>query len=237
MEAAFHMRDAPPRDLERGRSMLLMHASPGEILALLTTLIVGLTVHEYAHAWSAYRLGDPTAREAGRMTLDPRKHIDPLGALMLLVAGFGWAKPVPIDPYRLGRRGTLLVALAGPLSNVALAAAAALGLRLMVAAVAPVMPQLALTALTFVAGFLVYFVTLNLVLAVFNSLPVAPLDGWRVLMGVVPPDTAYRLRQIEPYSAMALFALIAFGRVGNFSIFGTIIGGPVDVLRRLLLGQ
>ena len=217
--------------------MLLLDLSPGELLALLTTLIVGLTVHEYAHAWSAFRLGDPTAYASGRMTLDPRKHIDPLGALMLLVAGFGWARPVPIDPNRLGRRGTLLVALAGPVSNVLLATAAALVVRLMLWGMAPAMPRASLVVLTFVGSFLVYFVTLNLVLAVFNMLPIAPLDGWRVLMGVVPAATAYRLHQLEPYSAMALIALVAFGRLGGRSLFGVIIGGPVGLLSRLLLGQ
>ena len=110
--------------------MLFLNLSAIQLAALITALVVGLTVHEYAHAWSAFRLGDPTAYWAGRMSLDPRRHIDPLGALVFLVAGFGWARPVPIDPDRLGRRGALLVSLAGPGANILLAAIAGALVRL-----------------------------------------------------------------------------------------------------------
>jgi Zn-dependent protease len=203
--------------------MLLFNLPPLEIAALLTAMVVGLTLHEYAHAWSAFRLGDPTAYWAGRLTLDPRKHIDPLGALVFLVAGFGWAKPVPIDPSRLGRRGALLVSLAGPGANLLLATIAAVLVRL------GVLP-------TVLLGFLIYFAFLNLMLAVFNLLPVAPLDGWRVLLGVVPPRTADRLQGMEQYAAMALFALIAFGAITGRSVLGSLIMVPVNLLGRLLLG-
>jgi Zn-dependent protease len=204
--------------------MLFARLSPVEMVALLTTLVVGLSVHEFAHAWSAYRLGDPTAYWAGRLTLDPRKHFDPFGALMLLVVGFGWAKPVPIDPSRLGRRGTLIVSAAGPLSNVLLATAAAVVVRLGAGAFAPA------------AMLLAYFAYFNLMLAAFNSLPIAPLDGWRVVMGLVPPSTALRLQEVEQYSSLILVGLIVVGNVGGFNVLGTLIQGPVGWLGRIMLG-
>lgn len=204
--------------------MLFSRLSPVEVVVMLIALVVGLTVHEYAHAWSAYRLGDPTAHWAGRLTLDPRKHLDPFGALMFLVAGFGWARPVPIDPSRLGRRGTLIVAAAGPASNLLLATGAAVLVRLGSAALGPM------------ALLLAYFAYLNLLLAAFNSLPIAPLDGWRVLLGIVPAPTAERLHAVEQYSAIILIALIVVGNVSGFSVLGTLIQGPVSWLGRLMLG-
>jgi Zn-dependent protease len=199
--------------------------NPVQLVALVATLLVGLTVHEYAHAWSAFKLGDDTAYMQGRLTLNPLAHIDPMGALMLLVVGFGWAKPVPINPYVLGQRGTLFVALAGPVSNVLLASAGALVLR-----------SGLVSGTEFVDLFLLYFVVFNLALAVFNMLPIAPLDGWRVLLGVVPRETAHRLQAYERYSGVLLLVLIMSGFVTGTSILGKIIWVPVTFLSGLLLG-
>jgi Zn-dependent protease len=185
--------------------ILSLLQNPLMLAVLLTTLVVSLTVHEYAHAWSAFQLGDLKAHTQGRLSLDPRRHIDPMGALVFLLVGFGWARPVPIDPYRLGRRGTLLVSLAGPASNVLLAGAALLPLRL---------GWVGGTA----AALLGFFAFLNLLLAVFNMLPVAPLDGWKVLLGVVPPSTAFRLHQVERYGGLVLLLLIFAGRAGGGSV-------------------
>jgi Zn-dependent protease len=179
--------------------MLLLEAlnDPARFLALVVALVGGLTIHEYAHARTAFQLGDLTAYMQGRLTLDPRRHIDPFGALVFLMVGFGWARPVPIDPYRLDRMGTLLVSVAGPLSNLALAAVAGLPLRFGVFGLG-----------TVVGGFLFFFAYLNILLAVFNMLPIPPLDGWKVLLGLVPASTAFQLQQLERYAWLALLLLV-----------------------------
>jgi Zn-dependent protease len=213
--------------------MLLFGDAPViQIVALVATLLIGLTVHEYAHAWSAYKLGDYTAYLQGRMSLNPMVHIDPIGALMLLFVGFGWAKPVPINPYALGRRGTLFVSLAGPVSNLLLAAAAAVIVRML----AFTLSGTASSVAALVANFLVLFVFYNLVLAVFNLLPIAPLDGWRVLLGVVPPETSHRLEGMERFSALLLMLLVVGGFLTDKSVLGTLINVPVRFLMQLLLG-
>ncbi len=189
-----------------------------ELLVRVAALVIGLTVHEFAHAWTAFRLGDLTAYLQGRLTLDPRRHIDPFGALMMMVAGFGWARPVPIDPGRLGRRGVVQVSLAGPLSNLVLAFAAVSIIRVTaLGSVSPYAAGLTGGVYRFVEG----FAWINIVLAVFNMLPIPPLDGWKVLLGVVPDRTGWRLRQYEPYGVLALL-LVVF------------LGGPV--LQRLFSG-
>jgi len=211
--------------------MMIMRAlsDPGFFVALVTTLIVGLTVHEYAHAWTAYKLGDSLAASQGRLTLDPRKHIDPFGALVFLMVGFGWAKPVPIDAWRLDRREILLVALAGPVSNILLATASGLLLRFGVGI--ELVPRSALI-------FLVWFTALNLLLAMFNMIPVAPLDGWKVLLGLVPPDWVFKLRQVERYAPMILLALIFAPDFLNlpFDPIWDLIRPPIRGLWWLLVG-
>jgi Zn-dependent protease len=176
-----------------------LFANPAGFLALITVLVVSLTVHEYAHAWSALQLGDPTAYAQGRLTLNPLRHLDPMGSLLMLVVGFGWAKPVPIDGYRLGRTGTMWVSLAGPVSNIVMATIALVPLRLPLPLPAPLQQ------------FAYYFGLLNIVLALFNLLPLHPLDGWKVLLGIVPPATAWRLQEFERYGVLILFALLFLG--------------------------
>lgn len=184
---------------------------------------MGLTVHEYAHAWTAFRLGDPTASLQGRLSLDPRRHIDPLGALVFLVVGFGWAKPVPIDSYRLGREGTLWVSLAGPASNLALAVVALAPMRLLGPG------GLAGTILT-IFGFY------NLMLAAFNLIPVSPLDGWKVMLGLVRPETAWRLARYEAQGPMILLLLIFASRLGLPDVLGGYLFGVSGTAFRLLTG-
>lgn len=206
--------------------MLLNNLSdPVYLLAMLAALVVGFTVHEYAHARVAFQLGDYTAYMQGRLTLDPRKHVDPLGVLVFLMAGFGWAKPVPINPYHLGRRGTLEVSLAGPASNLLLAALGALPVRL------------GLFGLdTPIGGFLYYFASFNIVLAVFNMLPVPPLDGWKVLLGLVPAHVGDLLERVGQFGFMALFALLMVGSLADFPLLSKVMMPFIAFLQWLLLG-
>jgi Zn-dependent protease len=205
------------------------------LLAVGVIILVGFPLHEFSHAWAAYTLGDSTARYQGRLTLDPRVHIDPLGALILIAGAFlgaliGWARPTPVNPYNLrgGRRGEALVALAGPVSNLVMAAAVAIPMRLIHSD-----PVLFFNVLNdplagFVFGVAFFVVTINVVLFLFNFLPIPPLDGWRMLMGVVDARTAFSLRQFEQYGLLLLIVIILVG--------WPYIARIIDVVRSFLLG-
>ena len=203
--------------------MIFQDVDPAVIIARILALGIGFTVHEFAHAWSALKLGDDTAARQGRLTLDPRSHIDPFGALMLLLAGFGWAKPVPIDPVRLGRSGVLWVSLAGPASNLILASISAVALRLLTVGAG-------LPSTGFLFSLLLNFALINILLAVFNMMPISPLDGWKVLMGLLPPATAFRLQPYEQYGFIVLLLLLFTDS------FWVIMGPPMRVLSLLILG-
>lgn len=200
-------------------------------------VLVGFPIHEFMHAFTAYRLGDSTARWQGRLTLDPRKHFDPLGGGMLFLSAvlsggrffLGWAKPTPVNPMNLsgGRRGEALVAAAGPLSNLVMAAVVAVPLRLLTAS--PLIEDVVASwpaALAY--NVLVTFVVLNLLLFIFNLLPIPPLDGWRVLLSLAPPHVAYQLRGLEQYAFLGLFVVLFVG--------ASIIRPILNVLLDLILG-
>lgn len=205
-----------------------LFSDPVQGIALLAALIIGLTVHEYAHAWWAFRLGDDTAARQGRLTLNPLKHLDPIGSLMMLIVGFGWAKPVPVNGWRLSRRELLEVALAGPVSNIAMATGAGLAARALVLTGS--------RALIVVATFLAFFALLNLFLAFFNLIPIAPLDGWKVLMGLVSAEQARLLARYETYGPIVLLLVIVLGRSDTFDVFGWLVRTPATWLLRLLAG-
>jgi len=186
------------------------------LIAVGVIILVAFPVHEFSHAWTAYRLGDSTARYQGRLTLDPRAHFDPIGGIVLIVSAIffrfpiGWARPTPVNPYNLqfGRRGDVLVSVAGPISNLVLAAAVAIPVRLIwgdSGLMGTILDSLPLALLFNVA---VFFVLINVVLFIFNLLPIPPLDGWRALMGLVDPRLAYSLRQVEPYGLLLLVGVI-----------------------------
>lgn len=183
----------------------LLSANPVAFLIIALALVFSLTVHEFAHAWVADRLGDSTPRRYGRVTLNPLKHLDPFGTLLLLIAGFGFARPVPINPNNLGRWGTFWVAAAGPISNLLLALITALLMRVFAG------NGLAISILGIVLG-------INVVLAVFNLIPIPLLDGSRIV-GALVPSLGRSLAQFEaqPFSFLIVMAFIylARGPIGN----------------------
>ncbi len=195
----------------------MLRLSPQYLLLLIPAVLVAVTVHEYAHAWVADRMGDPTPRRRGRLTLNPIVHLDPIGSLLFLIAGFGWARPVEVNPgyFSDWRRGMLAVAAAGPLSNLTAAFVIGLGFKLGL-----------LEAGGWLGGLAYFVVRINVVLAVFNLLPVPPLDGSKILAGVLPPSQAAAYERIAPYGPLLLLALLLLP--GN--LIGTILWAPVNWL-------
>ena len=192
------------------------------ILRVLPGIILGLTVHEYAHTLVALRLGDDTAQQAGRLTLNPLKHIDPVGFIFLLVAGFGWAKPVLIDPSKLRhpRRDDILIALAGPVSNFLLAVFIALVLKTTLS-VAPYTGE-PLYQQSLSVGIAALYV--NLGLFIFNLIPLPPLDGSHLIMNLVPRKSLAMAQSFFKYGAYAFLAIILLERVAHVNLL------PIDVL-------
>jgi Zn-dependent protease len=205
------------------------------LIAAALIILISFPVHEFSHAYAAYRLGDSTARWQGRLSLDPRRHFDPFGGLMLVISsivgfGIGWAKPTPVNPYNLayGRRGEALVALAGPLSNLVIAAVLAIPLRL-IAHDEAVMGAIANTSIWAIVWDIVFFFFfINCALFIFNLLPIPPLDGWKVLLGLVDARTAYSLRQFEQYGFIVLVILILVG--------GQFVSAPILFVANFLSG-
>lgn len=203
-------------------------------------LLAALPIHEFAHALTAYRMGDGTAKLLGRLTLNPIVHFDPVGGTLLiltLLTGsgfvFGWAKPTPVNPSNLrgGRQGDAIVALAGPLSNLILAMAAAIPFRVMVAT--------GVDAPFLVLGILYLFIQINVSLMIFNLIPLPPLDGSHVLLAVVDPRTSWRLRTIlTQYGSLILLGLILIPSLTNLPsplrIVFEVIANPIV---SLLTGQ
>jgi len=199
------------------------------ILLSLVALGIAVIMHEYMHGWAAEKFGDPTARLAGRLTLNPLAHIDPLGSIILPLffiltglPGIGWAKPVPVNfqALRNPRRDMIWVALAGPLTNVVLASIASILLRSGI-----INPSSLLQTL------LVNIVIINLLLAIFNLIPIPPLDGSRILMGILPPSIAYRYSRLEPIGFFIVIFLLYMG------LLKLIILPIVNTLAVLFLGR
>jgi Zn-dependent protease len=213
----------------------MLGLDPQTIISRILILIIAFTVHEFAHAWTANYFGDDTPRLFGRLTLNPLAHLDVIGSLLLLVAGFGWAKPVPINPYALGRRSpaaVMWVSLAGPVSNLLMAILAAIPLRfnLVPAVYNPnsFFPSLYI--------FLMDFMSINLALLLFNLIPIAPLDGEKIAAYFFPPSWAHILDVIRPYGPMILLVVVFGGNLFNLNIIGAIMGPPLNALSKLLIG-
>jgi Zn-dependent protease len=224
-------RSAGNTEYERSIALLnLYRTDPMSLVAVLIAMLIGLTVHEASHAWVANRLGDDTAKQAGRLTLNPLRHLDPLGSIMIFLIGFGWAKPVPVSPWRLRygpRIGMALVAAAGPFSNLLVATAVAMMWRFKVFAGLPTWAPLLVGVM----------VSLNVALLLFNLIPLAPLDGNSVLNGVVGGSVAAALTPLRTYGPMILMGLIFIGYfVPQLDFIGRILGPLRQGLTQLLLG-
>jgi Zn-dependent protease len=206
-----------------------------QLIARVIVLVVAFSVHEFAHAFTADRFGDDTPRANGRLTLNPLAHLDPIGSLLLLVAGFGWAKPVPVNPYALSKRSPMAmmwVSLAGPLSNFLMAIIAAIPLRL------DLVPFTGISQTGFPSLFelLYYFVIINLTLMLFNLIPIAPLDGSKIAVAVLPESWGQAVERFSTYGPVVLL-LVAFvlPQLG-INVLGWIINPVMDNLLTLLIG-
>ena len=186
--------------------MLFGGASPAVLIGVAVALVVGITFHEFSHAFVADQLGDHRPRALGRVSLNPLRHLDPLGTIFFVIAGFGWGKPVPVNGYALrpGRIGMTMVALAGPIANLLVAVVAAILFRGLDAAalLSPDLFRLAVYSTVF----------FNVALGLFNLLPVPPLDGYNVVLPLLPPRQAFVVQRYAQYGYLALLALVILSR-------------------------
>ena len=215
----------------------MFNITPSVIISRIVILLIALPVHELAHAWTAHYFGDTTPERNGRLSLNPLAHLDPLGAIMLLIAGFGWAKPVPINPYALEKRSpyaNLLVSLAGVIANFILAILAAIPFRLGLIRLFTI-PGTFLPSPT---ELLLQFIIINLALMLFNLIPLAPLDGEKVLSYLLPSRSGFSrfMDTIRPYGPLILLGLLVAGRTIGVDVIGWIMGPPLNAMFGLLVG-
>ncbi len=225
------------------RNLGLLFDDPALFFYLLGVVAVGLlvaiTVHEFGHAFTANLMGDPTPKRMGRLSLNPIRHLDPFGTLMVFLVGFGWGKPVPVDFRALGRnprRGMAAVSVAGAAANIV--TAAVFGALVRVGLVAwgssPFVEGGGWEIGSIAGDFVLYIIFLNLVLAIFNLIPIAPLDGFKIVVGLLPARQAYSFARLERYGPILLLLLLVFGYATG--ILWDILIRPVDALMRLFTG-
>ncbi|PPA69685.1 site-2 protease family protein [Jeotgalibacillus proteolyticus] len=191
--------------------MFSLFNNPEQLVYIIITLLIAFTLHEFAHAYVAYKFGDPTAKNQGRLTFNPIKHLDPIGTILIFIIGFGWAKPVPVNRFyfKNPRLAGVLVSLAGPLTNLVLAFIAQTAyIALVIAGI-----QVPL----FLTGLLMTMISLNILLFVFNLIPLPPLDGYRIISDLVPNRIRPKLTQYEQYGGL-LFLVIAITPLSNYTI-------------------
>jgi Zn-dependent protease len=200
----------------------LLINDPVAFILLAVPLLYSIIIHELAHGWVAYRMGDPTAKLQGRLSLNPLSHLDPIGTLMLFIFGFGWAKPVPVnfDNLHETRKGLIFVSSAGIIANMILAFLAFFLSRILSPAPSGVLATL-----------LYYLAHINIILAAFNLIPIPPLDGSKILMGFVSERFQYLLVRLEPYGFFVIIALLYVGALNPFiALFRRIILVLIGVL-------
>jgi len=201
---------------------------PAVQVILIPVIIFALSFHEFSHGWMAHRYGDPTAKLAGRLTLNPMAHLDVFGSLALYLMGFGWAKPVPVDPRYLAnpKKDMMWIAIAGPVSNliVALISGVLLSILLRLGLIGSQSPIIVV---------LIMSLQINLVLAIFNFIPIPPLDGSRILEGLIPHKYHNELAKFEYYGPRVLMGLIILSMFTRFNIFSVIISPIMTVFLKL----
>lgn len=200
---------------------------------IIIAIVVAVTIHEFSHAIVADQLGDFTARKLGRLTLKPSAHLDPMGSIIFLVAGFGWGKPVPVVQNNIKKLnpqiGLALISLVGPGSNFIFSLLLAILIRF------ELIPNSVLN-IDLVASFIFILINVNILLCVFNLLPLPPLDGFKVILGILPSRFSNSLSQMERYGAIPLFGILILDMTFNsINIFGTLIGTPVGFTLELML--
>ena len=206
-----------------------------DLLLLAPPILLALTFHEFSHAWVAFRFGDNTAQQMGRLTLNPLAHLDLMGTVMIFLVHFGWAKPVPVNPLNLKnpKSDMLWISLAGPVSNMLLALVSGLSIRFLVAG--GLDPKSGgMTAI--LAQMLWLSLQINLALAVFNILPVAPLDGSKILFGLLPRRYEHLMIPLYNYGPIVLMALILLSYTSHFSILGRMIWPFVRFFTHIFAG-
>ena len=200
---------------------------------IIIAIVVAVTIHEFSHAIVADQLGDFTARKLGRLTLKPSAHLDPIGSIIFLVAGFGWGKPVPVVQNNIKKLnpqiGLALISLVGPGSNFIFSLLLAILIRF------ELIPNSVLN-IDLVASFIFILINVNILLCVFNLLPLPPLDGFKVILGILPSRFSNSLSQMERYGAIPLFGILILDMTfSSINIFGTLIGTPVGFTLELML--
>tara|TARA_B100001564_G_scaffold79723_1_gene64006 strand:- start:500 stop:1117 length:618 start_codon:yes stop_codon:yes gene_type:complete len=205
---------------------VLFRLPPEVLVLLIPVLLFALVFHEFSHGWVAYKLGDPTAKNQGRLTLNPLSHLDPFGSMMILFVGFGWAKPVPVDSRYLAnpRKDMMKIAFAGPASNLLLALVGGILIRL-----------------TGYAGpltsMLILFTQINISLAVFNMIPIPPLDGSQIFSGIMIRRNPQLVMQLQMYGPQILMGLILFGMFTGVSIIWAFMRPFVNFFMFLFAGM
>lgn len=210
------------------RLLDVLRQDPQAFFILLATisvaLLVAISIHEFSHSLIAYWQGDDTSKRLGRLSLNPLVHLDPIGTLLLFIVGFGWGKPVPVNPYNLRRgpvSGMALVSLAGPLSN--LVAAGLFGL-----------PSRILDETPDILSYIVFF---NIILALFNLIPLPPLDGFKIALGILPQRLSYSLSRIESYGPMLLLVVLVLDNFTRVGILWKTLGPAVNFFGQLFIQQ
>lgn len=204
----------------------MTHYIGPEMLLRIPALLIAISFHEYAHARVSYSLGDPTPKWRGRLSLNPLVHLDPIGLIMLWLFRFGWAKPVEINPsyYKEPKKGTILVSLAGPMAN------------LILAFIAMIILKLDILRIGVLDSFIYILFLYNLTLVVFNLIPIPPLDGSKILAGLLPARQAYEFSKLEAYGPFVLILLVYFGLLGKIlNPLIIFIHRGLDVLSNLAL--